>query len=347
MSKVTDRTKLVLKNLAEVRHKIDAKAYVRSNWQGLFWCVLDLMLYGLFMYGVFVSEGIIARLGFGLLAGVAASSMFVLAHDAAHGALFKSSVVAELMGTIYMLPALNIYRLWCFGHNRIHHGFTSFSPVDWIWRPLTVAEYKNLSGFKKVLYRFERSIWGCGLHYLLKVWWPKMVFFMPEKLDRSKRIAIRLSKCLVFAFAVGVAALFYHHTGVFSAFCALIVPFIVFNYVMSLIVYLHHTHPEVPFFDKKAEWSQAIGAVFCTTVIHTPWIIEKWITHSILIHTPHHVDIRIPFYRLKTAFNSLKQNYSEHILEYKMNFATLVRIFKTCKLYDFKKHTWHDFSAAS
>lgn len=346
MNTTTDYSKLTLKDLGELRKKIDPKAYLHSNFKTLFWCVLDLAFYLFFMYGVFTSTGIVTRIIFGVLAGIAGSGMFVLAHDAAHGALFKNKWVAEIMGTIYMLPALNSYRLWCFGHNRIHHGFTSYSPVDWIWRPLTINEYNDLSRLKKVLYRAERSIWGCGLHYIVKIWWPKMVRFMPENLQASKIFAIRLGKIIVVAFAITIGFVYYHHSGIFSVVCALLIPFIVFNYFMSLIVYLHHTHPQIPFFDERTEWNATIGAVFCTTVIHTNWFIEKFITHNILIHTPHHADMRIPFYRLKTAFKSIKQNYSEYVHEYKMNLGTMLHIFKSCKLYDYKKHIWYNFRSA-
>ena len=341
-----DYSKLTQRDITDLRQKINPKAYKRSMTTTWFWCTLDMMFYIAFMYGVFASTGIIWKLIFGILAGLAASGMFVLAHDAAHGSLFKNKWVAEIMGTIYMLPSLNSYRLWCFGHNRIHHGFTSFSPIDWIWRPLTIDEYKELNSFKKLLYRMERSLFGCGLHYILKVWWPKMVLFVPEDLQESKQRAIRVGKIIIVAFMVAIAIPFYIHGGLMSVICALFLPFLVFNYVISLIVYLHHTHPQIPFFDERAEWNHTIGAVFCTTVIHSNWLIDKFITHDILIHTPHHADIRIPFYRLKTALQSIKQHYSEYIHEYHINWSTLIHIFKSCKLYDYKQHIWYNFSIA-
>lgn len=333
------------KDLSEVRKKIDPKAYKHSNPTIIFWCVLDFLFYLFSMYGLFAVHNIFAKLFFGFLAGIAASSMFVLAHDAAHGALFKNKWVAEVMGTIFMLPALNIYRLWCFGHNRIHHGFTSFSPIDWIWRPLTIDEYINLSRTKRVLYRIERSLYGCGLHYLSKVWLPKMVLFMPEGLKRPQTNAIKLGKFIVLAFAIALGILSYRLGGLFDVFAALILPFLIFNYVISLIVYLHHTHPDIPFFDERAEWNHTVGALYCTTIIYSHWLIDI-LTHNIMVHTPHHVDIRIPFYRLKMAFKNIKTHYGSYLHEYHLDWSGLRKIFKTCKLYDYHAHTWHNFRHA-
>lgn len=332
-------------DLNEVRKKISAKAYQHSMPIILFWCIFDLAFYLAAMYGIFAVHDVFGKLFFGLVAGIAASSMFVLAHDAAHGALFRSKWVAEIMGTVFMLPALNVYRLWCLGHNRVHHGFTSFSSIDWIWRPLPVEEYVALSSFKKLLYRIERSFYGCGLHYLAKVWLPKMILFMPAHLKAGEVFGIRMSKLVVFIFAATLGLISYRFGGVVEVIAALILPFIVFNYVISLIVYLHHTHPDIPFFDERTEWNHAIGAIYCTTILYSNWLIRS-LTHNILIHTPHHVDIRIPFYRLKTAFKDIKQHYAPYLHEDHLSWAHLIKIFRTCKLYDYREHKWLSFHHA-
>lgn len=337
---------LTQRDLSEVRKKITPEAYEKSMKKTFLWFFIDIAFYLIMMYGVFIAHNIVLKLLFGVLAGIAASSMFVWAHDAAHGSLFKNKMVAEILGTIFMLPALNMYRLWVYGHNRIHHGFTSFSPLDWIWRPLTISEYRGLNKFQKILYRIERSLYGCGLHYIYKVWWPKMVMFKPSDMDAKSVFAIKLDKVIVAVFAVIVAFIYFNYGGgVIGVIAGLILPFIVFNYVISLVVYLHHTHPSIPFFDERAEWNHTIGALYCTTVIYSNWLIDS-LLHHIMIHTPHHVDIRIPFYRLKTALVSIKEHYGQYLHEYNMDVSTLKHIFKSCKLYDYHKHVWYDFAAA-
>lgn len=344
-SHATTYSVLTHRDLSQVRKSIDSRAYQKSMKITFFWFTVDLFFYVLAMYGIFSVNSIFLKLFFGVLAGVATSSMFVWAHDAAHGALFKNKVIAEILGSIFMLPSLNMYRLWSYGHNRIHHGFTSFSPLDWIWRPLTIDEYVNLNNMRKFLYKIERSLYGCGLHYIYKVWWPKMVAFAPSNLDKSKIFIIRVEKLISLAFVLIVGFIYYRHGGVLSAIIAVGIPFIVFNYVISLIVYLHHTHPKIPFFDDRAKWNHTIGALYCTTVIYSNWLLNN-ITHHIMIHTPHHVDIRIPFYRLKIALKGIKEQYGQYLHEYQMNMLTLRQIFKSCKLYNYNEHIWYSFAEA-
>ncbi len=344
-TQLIDYQELKQDDLSKVRKIISPKAYKHSMFLTFGVFFIDLAFYLIIMFGIFTVKSILVKIILGLLAGIVVSGMFVWAHDAAHGSLFKNKLLSEILGTIFMLPSLNIYRLWSYGHNRVHHGFTSYSNLDWIWRPLTIQEYRNMSKFKKKCYRVERSLYGCGLHYIYKVWWPKMIMFMPSDINSSKKNIIRISKAITLLFVLTIGIIYYHSGGVISIISALILPFIVFNYVISLIVYLHHTHPNLPFFADRNEWNISIGALYCTTVINTNWLINK-LTHNILIHTPHHVDIRIPFYRLKYAFLDIKKYYSKYLHEYDLDFTTLKYIFKVCKLYDYKNHVWYSFSAA-
>ncbi len=346
MNKIASYNELSTKDIKIVRQNIDEIAFKRSHTKVIFWCIFDIAFYLISLYGVFAIDNIFGKIACGIVTGIAVSSLFVLAHDAAHGSLVKNKWLAEIIGTVFMLPSLNVYRLWCYGHNRVHHGFTSFSPIDWIWRPLTISEYRELSTFRRLVYRMERSFYGCGLHYVIKVWWPKMMNFMPTGLPKEQVKALRLSKLVVISFAVIFAIVAYKLGGFTGVFLGLILPFIVFNYVISLVVYLHHTHPDIPFFDEKNEWNQAIGVIYCTTVVKAHWLIDM-VTHHILTHTPHHIDIRIPFYRLKTAFNGIKKDHAQYLHEYKLTWKTLRSVFKQCKLYDYHNHKWYSFSAAN
>jgi omega-6 fatty acid desaturase (delta-12 desaturase) len=332
--------------LTTVRKAISPGSYSRSAVQTFGWYAFDLALYLGLMSGVFAAHAWWAKLLFGLGAGCAVAFMFVWAHDAAHGALFKSDWTAEILGTIFMLPSLNMYRLWCHGHNRVHHGFTSLTPVDWIWRPLSPAQYAALPWHRKVVYRLERTPYACALHYVNKVWWPGMVMFRPDGASRE-RIGYNVHKLIMLVFAVAFSTVAWvWGGGIVGVIAAVVVPFIVFNYFIALFVYLHHTHPDVPFFDHRPEWSNTIGQVYCSVVWRCSRVSELLI-HNIMIHVPHHVEPRIPFYRLKRAYRELHEEYGEYMHEYRFRFSTVRMIFSRCKLYDYESKTWYSYREAA
>lgn len=329
--------------LGTVRTAFSPAVHQRSAGWALGWLAVDLTLYAAGLTGVFVVDPVWARLVLGLITGLAVACLFIWAHDAAHGSLFRSDRWSELLGTAAMLPSLQMYRLWVLGHNRVHHGFTSLSPIDWIWRPLTPEEYRQRSRWVRAVYRVERHPAGCGLHYLLRVWWPGMVRFRPAGPAR-RHGTYRWSKLVTLTYALAFGGLAYRFAGGWvGVVAALVLPFVVFTYVIALVVYLHHTHPQVPFFLDRREWSPAIGQLACTTVVRSNRLVEA-LTHNILIHTPHHVDSRIPFYRLKGAYADLQPAYGHFIHEYRLRWRTVRAIFRTCQLYEFDTRTWRRFS---
>ncbi|HJN37909.1 MAG TPA: fatty acid desaturase [Gammaproteobacteria bacterium] len=325
--------------LSEIRRNLSKECYQRSLFITFSYLIFDLAWYVASVAMIFESNHIVLQLLGCLSAGLATSALFIWGHDAAHGALFKNQYVAELLGTITMLPSFNIYRLWRHGHNRIHHGFTSLTTMDWIWRPWSPKEYFSKSAFRRWVYRCERALLTCAVHYFLRVWWEKMIRFKMPK----KRVEFILTKSIMLTFIVVYTGLSYYFTrSLWVTLCVVVFPFIIFNYMIAFFVYLHHTHPSIPFFDKREQWSFGLGGIHCSTIIRTSRLWE-FMTHNILIHTPHHVDFRVPFYRLKRAYKDLKEHYGDCITEYKFSWVKVIRIFRQCKLYDYESKMWCDF----
>ena len=325
--------------LQDLRAAIRPDRYQQSITRAMLAYTFDALLYLAAIAGTILAPYGWLKLFCGLLAGSAVAFMFVWAHDAAHGALFRSQRVARWLGTIFMLPSFNMYRLWAYGHNRVHHGFTSLSSVDWIWRPWTPAEYRKSSWPQRMLYRLERTPYACALHYVLRVWWPGMLRFRGEGKNRA---AFRNDKIITLFFFVGFSVFAWWMGGVWSWLAAVVLPFVVFNYYIALFVFLHHTHPDLPFFADKEDWSPALGQLYCSTIVRCSRVSEMLI-HNILIHTPHHVDPRIPFYHLKDAYVDLHGQYGQYIHEMRFSFRAVWQIFAECQLYDYEQQRWLRF----
>lgn len=330
-------------SLRSVRACIQPQRMRRSTPRALFGLGVDALGYLLCMSGVVLAEAFWLQLLFGLLAGCFVAFLFVWAHDAAHGALFENRRLSEVLGTIAMLPSLNVYRLWAFGHNRVHHGFTSLSSIDWIWRPWTPEEYQAASRRERWLYRVERSLPGCALHYLRRVWWQGMVRFNPGQTPQQ-RSAMRVGKGISLAFFVVLSLFAWRHAGGWAGVVAgVLLPFIVFNYFIALFVYLHHTHPRIPYFLDRDQWGPAVGQLYCSTVIHFSRPMA-WLTHNIMVHVPHHVHPHVPYYHLPAAYADIKARFGGYIHEYRFRWRTVGGIFAQCKLFDFDTRRWYRFS---
>jgi omega-6 fatty acid desaturase (delta-12 desaturase) len=126
-------------------------------------------------------------------------------------------------------------------------------------------------------------------------------------------------------------------------FFCIILPFLIWSTLISLIDLVQHTNPRVPWFNNKDEWSFYHAQVLATTHVELPWFL-RISSHNILEHNAHHVDPRVPMYHLHQAQNELEASYQQEILHPKLTLRELSRILQTCQLYDYDNHCWMSFS---
>src|SRR5262245_48433007 len=170
-----------------------------------------------------------AKLPLSALLGLITTRIFVLGHDAAHGALTGSRLLNGVIGRAVMLPALQPYSLWQLGHNRVHHAFTNLKGVDFIWIPLSPAEYRALPRWRRLLERGYRSPVGFGAYYLIEVWWK---YLSPSGLRALKplRREYVLDIALVIVFLCVQVAIARR-----ASIEAVVAPFLAWNWLMGFL----------------------------------------------------------------------------------------------------------------
>jgi omega-6 fatty acid desaturase (delta-12 desaturase) len=119
------------------------------------------------------------------------------------------------------------------------------------------------------------------------------------------------------------------------------VPFLIWNYSIGITVYVHHIAQDIPWHTRR-HWTKFKGQMEGTTVLHIPGWLNIFY-HNIFLHVPHHVDMRIPFYRLPLAVEALRKHYGDVIGERIVHPFDYFRTTHTCKLFDFEKGVWCDY----
>jgi omega-6 fatty acid desaturase (delta-12 desaturase) len=327
---------------------IPESCYENPTWKGLLYVARALTIYGLTMTALFWAEAWWLVLPLWVLAGLSLTGLFVLAHDAAHGALFKSRRLCYVVGQLLMLPELHVYEAWVLGHNRIHHGHTTRGGGDFVWHPLTRDQYDALSPLRKLRHRIEWSWIGGGLYYMRDVWWEKMIRFTPPR-KMARRInqdwwIVMTFFCAATA-GLGVAGALHYGTlvgGVWMWLKLLVIPWLLFNYAIGVTVYIHHIREDIPW-HARHEWTKFKGQVEGTTISRVPRWLDVFY-HHIFLHVPHHVDMRIPFYGLPAAAEALKRGLGEEVRDRKLRLSDYLRTVRRCKLYDFDRKVWSTYS---
>ena len=338
-------------SLKPVLDVIPPEAYENPTWKGLAYVGRDLAIYALVVTGLIVFDNPVVVVALWLVAAMVVSGLFIVAHDAAHGALFASKRLNRIVGTMAMLPSWHVYEGWVLGHNRIHHAYTVRQGYDFVWHPYTPEQYAAMSPLARLRHRVEWSWYGAGLYYLREVWWHKMIVGSPPARWAP---AIRRDRVIVWTFvalsaaALGALGWATYGTVLGAAWMVLkvlVVPFLAFCFVIGSFVHVHHIQPDIRWW-KRREWTKFKGQMEGTTVLRARFGLNFFF-HWIMVHVPHHVDMRIPMYNLELAADAIAEAFPDTVHDEPLRFRDYIANTRRCRLYDFDEGRWLTYREAT
>jgi acyl-lipid omega-6 desaturase (Delta-12 desaturase) len=338
-------------SLLEIIGAVPEHCFERSTARALGLVARDVVLYAAVITALALTNTWWLLVPLWLFAGLIVSGLFVLAHDAAHEAFFPTKRLNDIFGRALMLPSLHLCGAWKLGHNHIHHRHTARQGMDFVWHPVTPDEYAAKGRLARMRHRLEWSAFGHGHYYMTSIWWSKMIALRnpPERFAKQ----IRQDRWLVGSFFVlsslGAAVIGGLFSGnlvgaVWTIVKLIIVPFLLFCFSIGWTVYVHHIGPDVPW-AKRREWDKVRAQLETTTVLRAPAIMRPFY-HSIFVHTPHHVDTRIPCYHLVEAAEAIKDRWPSLVIDEKLTVRRWLRSTSSCKLFDFETGRWHTYRSA-
>lgn len=289
----------------------------------------------------------VASLIASLLCGLCIALLFVVGHDACHQSFTRRKLANHLIGRIAFLPSLHPFSLWDLGHNRTHHRYNNIRGKDYVWEPLSPADYRASPFLAKIAYRFFRTPPGIFFYYGVSIWAARMFFVFPWRLPGRKR-AYLLDLVTVWVFlavqsyaVVGLGSLFAKGP-ILSLLLGCVLPFIVWNALMSFVIYLHHTHPTIRWYNSVEAWRSRNGALSGTAYVEFPGVVQKLILH-IMEHGAHHHAPGVPLYNLVPLQKIVLAHGGPR---WRWSFPEFLRICRECKLFDYETGTWRRFDSA-
>lgn len=327
----------------------ELRKYIRVDTvRGTSLYLADILLYAAFIYGVLVLPYLWMKIVASILAGVKISNLSVIAHDAAHNSLTKSRRLNKFIAITSFLPCFFNYRLWLHDHNNLHHSRTNEKFPD-SYTPFSKEEYDRLPKFRQWRERLYRkpSVLYFGLYYIVERWSKVKLCptkYIPRNIHASAWKHFFLLACYAIVFlGILVSAPLYSGTSVATALIlGFVVPFYIFQSLYAAAVYVQHTHPGIPWFDKKPDRRTVGRQEFISVHLQCPGWINA-LVHHIFDHSAHHACPAIPCYQLGAAQARLNELLGKSAITARLSLDELSRTMRTCKLYDYKNHCWLDF----
>lgn len=298
--------------------------------------MFDICLYVGAVFVAAAARSVPLQLIAGILAGAAIARLFVLGHDAVHRSLFSSRLANAIAARVAFAPALHNVTLWRQVHNAEHHQQTNVAGLN-SFSPLTPLEYLALPSWRRAAERLFRHPLGLGVCYMVRRWWAHK--FLPRPgaagsawADLGLLLAIVAAQLALLVWLAGDA----WSTAVLFA---VVLPYLVWNQLIGLTVWLQHTHPDIA-------WRQEEGGAGVLTT--TPWVRGPgwWdaLWHNIMAHPSHHVSARIPWHRLPRAMAMVSELSCGSLVISTFGPRHVLRVARECQLYDYDAGAWMRFS---
>jgi omega-6 fatty acid desaturase (delta-12 desaturase) len=224
--------------------------------------------------------------------------LFIIQHDCGHGAFFRSSRAADIIGSILGVLTLTPYHYWKKTH-AIHHATSGnlehrgFGDIQ----TLTIEEYMKLSRFRKFYYRVYRNplvLFGVGAvaHFAVVHRIPTIV---PREWKRERR-SILWTDVALMALVVFAGLIFG-----FREVIMVHAPLLILSCSMGVwLFYVQHQF-EPTYWEHDDQWQYESAALQGSSYYRLPKPLH-WLTGNIGYHHIHHLNARIPNYRLPEVF---------------------------------------------
>ncbi len=221
--------------------------------------------------------------------------LFMIQHDCGHGSFFANQRLNDWVGRVISVATLTPYDHWRRTH-AVHHatcGDLDRRGVGDV-ETLTVAEYLALPRMRRLGYRLFRHplvMFGLG---------PAFVFLLQQRLpvgemrDGWKPWLSAMATNLAIALAAAGLIL---AGGVRPLLIVQLPITLIAGSIGVWLFYVQHQFEGVAW-ARSCGWSYSRAALRGSSHYHLPGVVG-WLTANIGVHHVHHLNSRIPFYRLR------------------------------------------------
>ncbi len=220
--------------------------------------------------------------------------LFLIQHDCGHGAFFQKRAFNDWVGRCFGIITLTPYYVWRRSH-AMHHATSGNLDKRGMGdiEVMTLSEYRKLSPLGRFGYRLYRHplvLFGIG---------PAYNFWIRQRLPfgfmgagwrywlsaMGTNLAILIAAALLIR-SIGIGPFLLVHIPITA----------VATSVGVWLFYVQHQF-ENTFWSRDKEWDLQNAALLGSSYYDLPGVL-RWFTANIGIHHVHHLNSRIPYYRL-------------------------------------------------
>jgi len=277
------------------------KPYANDSTVESWWHILSTAILALAaLAGTHWNSNLAGKVVCSILSGLLLLRFFVIYHDQQHHAILPRSRLAEKLMRVFGILALSPSSIWRSSHNH-HHNHNSKLRGSHIgsFPIMTKSQYLKSPRVARLKYLFTRHPLTIlfGYLFVFVIGMCLIPFLSEPKKHYDGLIALLIHG------AIGTVLV--HFWGWQSLLLTQTVPHFILYAIGTYLFYAQHNFPDVCFAD-KAGWTYNKAAIESSSFMVTSRIMA-WFTANIGYHHIHHLNARIPFYRLPQVFREIPE----------------------------------------
>ena len=240
------------------------------------------------------------QLLFSLLAAMVMVRAFITYHDYMHRAILPRSRTAWLLFRVYSALALTPPRSWKKSHN-YHHGHVGqlASPSIGAFPLMTTQMWQEASWGERTSYRVTRHPLTVLTGYIT------IFLFSVTLLPLIENPARHWDSLLSLVGHTALVAVLWIFGGFGTVFFVVLLPMTVASALGSYLFFAQHSFKNMHILSTEA-WTYPRAALESSSYMQLNKVMQ-WFTGNIGFHHIHHLNVRIPFYRLPEVMDAIPE----------------------------------------
>lgn len=277
------------------------KPFAKDNPAKSWWYLLStsfLLLAAL--AGTLWNVHVLAKLACSVLSGLLMLRLFVIYHDQQHHAILPTSKLAEALMRVFGIYILSASSVWRSSHNH-HHNHNSKLRGSHIgsFPIMTKDQYLKTPRGKQIKYLFMRHPLTILFGYVFMFLFGMSLY--PFLNQPKKHVDCLVSFILHVVIGVTITWFF----GWQALLLTQTIPHFLAYAMGTYLFYAQHNFPDVSFAESGG-WTYEKAALESSSYLRTSRVMA-WFTGNIGYHHIHHLNSRIPFYRLPEVLKAMPE----------------------------------------
>jgi omega-6 fatty acid desaturase (delta-12 desaturase) len=261
------------------------------------------------------------RLLFSVLSALLLMRAFITYHDHMHNAILSKSRAARWLFRFYAVFALTPPRSWKNSHN-FHHGHVGQIDAASVgaFATMTTGMWRDASLVRRIAYRIERHpltiLAGYFTIFFLSV---TLLPFLRNPTRHWDSVLVLLGHC---SLVVGL----WFFAGFDFAFFVVLLPMTIASMLGSYLFFAQHSFEDMRILSADS-WSARKAALESSSYLKLNKVM-RWFTGNIGYHHIHHLNVRIPFYRLPEVMAAIPELQSPATIT--LSLKDIIASFQCC-----------------